>query len=79
MWKKGVETEIGLKLSSLWMDDGGKYVSLALKKFCEEEGVVMKFISPYTPEQNSITKWSWRTLDIIKDAMLIDSKLPKEF
>ena len=79
MWKKGVETETGLKLSSLRMDGGGEYVSLALKKFCKEEGVVMVFTSPYTPEQNSIAEQSWRTLDTMKDAMLADSKLPREF
>ena len=50
MWKKGVETETELKLSSLWMDGGGEYVSLTLKKFCEEEEVVMEFTSPYIPE-----------------------------
>ena len=50
MWKKVVEIETRLKFSSLQMDGGGEYISLALKKFCEEEGVVMKLTSPYIPE-----------------------------
>lgn len=79
IWKKSVEIETRLKLSSLRMDGGGEYVSLALKKFCEEEEVVMEFTSLYTPEQNSIAVRSWRTLDIMKNAMLANSKLPKEF
>ena len=79
IWKKGVEIETGLKLSSLQMDGGGECVSFVLKKFCEEKGVVMEFTSSYTPEQNFIAERSWRTLDTMKDAMLVDSKLPREF
>ena len=79
MWKKGVKTETELKLSSLQIDDGGKYISLGLKKFCEEKKVVIEFTSLYIPKQNSIAKWSWRIFDTIKDAILANSKLPKEF
>lgn len=61
------------------MDGRSKYVSLALKKFCKKEGVVMEFISSYTPEQNSIIERSWHIFDTLKNAILADSKLPKEF
>ena len=39
----------------------------------------MKFTSPFISEQNFITKQFWRILDTIKDAMLINSKLSKDF
>lgn len=55
-WKKSIETENALKLSNLQIDGGGEYVSLALKRFCEEEGIVMEFTLPYILEQNLIAK-----------------------
>lgn len=58
MWKKGVETETRLKFSNLQIDYRGKYISLALKKFCKKEKVVIEFTLPYIHEQNSIAKWS---------------------
>lgn len=77
--KKGVKTKTWLKFSSLGMDGRGKYIGFALKKFCEKKRVVIEFTSSYTFEQNSITKQSWRTLNIMKDAMLANNKLLKEF
>lgn len=61
------------------MEGRGNYISLALKKFYKEERVVMEFTSPYIFEQNFITKRSWHTFSIIKNAMLANSKLFKEF
>lgn len=58
MWKKRVEIEIGLKLSTLQIDSRDKYNSLVLKKFYREEKVVIEFTSSYTLEQNSIVKQS---------------------
>lgn len=79
MWKKGIETEIELQLSILRIVSKNKYVSLILKKFCKEKRIIMEFTSPNIPKQNSIAKWSWHILDIIKDAIFIDNKLFKEF
>lgn len=79
IWKKIDETETRLKLSSLQIDSRGKYVSFALKKFCDEKKVIIEFTSSYTPEQNCIAKWSWHILNIMTDAMLADSKLLKKF
>lgn len=79
IWKKSVKTETRLKLNSLRIDSGGEYISLALKKFCKEDEVVMEFISLYIPKQNSIAKQSWRTLDTMKNVTHVDSKHRKEF
>ena len=78
MWKKDIKTEIRLKFSNLLIDSRGKYISLALKKFCKEEGIVIEFTSPYIFDQNSIAKRSGCILDTIKDAILIDSKLLRD-
>lgn len=61
------------------MNSKGKYIILVLNKFYKKKKVVMEFISLYIPEQNSIAKWFQYIFNIMKNAMLVDSKLSKEF
>lgn len=56
IWKKGVEIEIKLKLSSLQIDGESEYVNLILKKFYKKKEVVIKFTLSYIPKQNFIIK-----------------------
>lgn len=79
IWKKGVEIEIKLKLSSLQIDGKSEYVSLILKKFYKKKEVVIKFTLSYIPKQNFITKWFWHIFNTIKNTMLVNSKLPRKF
>lgn len=61
------------------MNGRGKYISLVLKKFYKKKKIVIEFTAPYISEKNSIAKQSWHILNIIKDIILIESKLFKEF
>lgn len=74
-----INAETNLKISKLRVDGGGEYISTLLQEHCEEEGISVEYTAPYTPEHNAISERSWRTLDTMKDAMLADSQLPKEF
>ena len=79
MWKTQVENESGSKLVHLRIDGGGEFVSQTLRDYCADQGTSLEYSVPYTPEHNAISERSWRTLRTMKDAMLLDSKLPNQF
>ena len=78
-WLEKVEIETQCKLECLRVDGGGEFISSALKKFCKSKGIIFGYVLPYTYNKNSLAERCWRTLCIMKDAMLIDSNLPNNF
>jgi len=74
-----VEAESGHKLITLQSDRGGEYTSNLFQEYYREQVIKRQFITPYTPQQNGITKRKNRTiLDMIR-IMLKEKGLPKQF
>ena len=58
------------------MDNGGEYLSKLWDKFLKGRGIHHEFTSPYTPEQNGISKCQNHTIFDCVRTILIDSGLP---
>lgn len=69
----------GEKLGCLQIDDGGEFISAALKGFCDERSITIGYAAPYIHEENGIAERYWRTLTTMKDSLLVDSGLPVNF
>ena len=76
---KKLERKSGKKLGHLRVDGGGEYISISLLNWCRAKGVTIEHSAPQTPEHNSVSERSWRTLRTMKDSMLIDAGLPNVF
>ena len=63
------------KLGCLQSDGGRKFIRIILKEFCNKGGIEIDYVISYIHEENGIAKRYWQTLSIIKDSLLIDSKL----
>lgn len=79
IWLPCVETESNCKMGALQADGGEEFVSIKLKDFCKERGIQIRYATPYLHEENGLAEREWRTLVTMKDALLIDSKLPIDF
>ena len=66
-------------LRYLQIDGGGEFISLALKSFCNKRGINIGYTALYVHKKNSIAEQCWRTLAIMKDSLLIDSRLLVNF
>lgn len=47
--------------------------------FCEKPGITIRYTAPYVHDKNGLPQRGWRTIDTMKDSMLIDSGLPNGF
>lgn len=54
-------------------------MSIKLRDFCKEKGIQIRYATSYLHEENGIAERGWKTLVIMKDALLIDSGLPINF
>lgn len=68
----------GVKILKLRSDNGGEYVSHDFQNFCKDEGIIMDYRVPYTPQQNGIAERMNRTLTEKIRAMSSQSGVPKE-
>ena len=66
-------------MKALRADGGGEFISVKLRTFCKKRGITIKYVAPYIYKENGLAKWGWRTIVIMKDAMLIDNRLPHDF
>ena len=46
----------GSKLDCLQTDSGGKFISIALQRFCQEQEIKIGYVAPYIYEKNSIAE-----------------------
>lgn len=67
------------KLAKLRCDNGGEYVSQDLRKFCKENGIILDYTIPYTPQLNGKAERMNRTLVEKARCLLSDAGMPKEF
>ena len=58
------------------VDNGAELVNKEVKKFAEEEGIIIETTAPYSPSQNGIAERFNRTILELVRAMLISKDLP---
>jgi hypothetical protein len=61
-YKALVEKQFGHQIQRLEIDNGGEYVNNNFTIYCTTQGIQMKHIVPYTPQQNGVTERKNRTL-----------------
>lgn len=74
-----VRTKFNKNISVLRCDNGGEYRLENLKLFCKENGTVMDFTNPYTPQQNGKSERYNRTLVDKARTMMQHAQMPKQF
>ena len=74
-----IENQQNRPLVMFVSDNGGEYVSDAMKKYCKDHGVQRGTTVPHTPEQNGIAEVRFRILLGKARTLLIDADLPKQF
>ena len=67
------------KLRVLQSDNGGEYLSTAMKTFLEERGIVHRLTAPGNPHQNGVAERMNRTLVELVRSMLHHKGLEKHF
>ena len=72
-----VTARYGNKISRLRCDNLGEYISQEFKVFCKNEGIIVEYTVPYTPEINGVAECMYRTLEKSR-CMIFDSNLLKE-
>lgn len=55
-FKTTVDKDFELKVKCLHSDNGGKYMSNAFLKNCDDNGISRQMICPNTPQQNGVLK-----------------------
>ena len=71
-----VERETGKVFCTIQTDNGGEYLLKLWDKFLKGQGIRHELTSPYTPEQNGISKRQNRTIFDHVRTILINSSLP---
>lgn len=65
------------KIAKLRSDNGGEYINDEFIDFCEQAGIVMEHIVPYTPQQNGVAERMNRTIMERARAMLDDASFKR--
>ena len=55
-FKEFLKTQTGDKVEKFHLDNSGECVSKPFKDFCAKCGIIIEFISPYSPFQNRIVE-----------------------
>ena len=74
-----VETETGLKVKCLRLDNGGKYIDRGFSEYCAAQGIRMEKTIPETPQQNVMAERMNRTFNERARSMRLHAGLPKTF
>ena len=61
-FKAFTERKLERKVKTLHTDRGGEYISSTMQTFLEEEGIVHKKTTLYSPQSNGVAEWFNRTL-----------------
>ena len=72
-------TQFHAKPKILRSDNGGEYISVAMKQFFLEHGLIHQTSCPDTPQQNGVAERKNRTLLEIARALIIDTHVPVHF
>ena len=68
-----------LPIRVICSDNGGEYISKAMKDFCHQEGIVQQLTVPYTPQQNGVSERKNRSLVQAALAMILTASLSKAY
>ena len=79
VWLPKVENESNCTMKALYVDDERKFISIKLKTFSEKKGITFKYAAPYMHKENGLAERGWQIIIIIKDLLLLDSRLPIDF
>lgn len=71
------KSKFGKSIHKLRCDNGGEYTSKKMQEYCRQNGVVIDYTVPYTPEQNGKAERLNRTIVEKSRAMINDSGLSK--
>lgn len=63
-------------MKTLKKNGGEELISIKLQFFYMKKGIVIKYVALYLYKENNLAKQRWQILMIIKDSILIDSRLP---
>lgn len=74
-----VQTKFRKRISTLRCDNGREYYSNEFKNYCKENGTVIDYTVPYTPQQNGKAERFNRSLVEKARSMMSDSNVPKHF
>ena len=75
-FKALMEKKLKQKVKTLHTDRGREFVSLEMKTFLDEEGIVHKKTAPYSPQSNGIAERFNRTLLEGEQALSFTANIP---
>lgn len=78
-FKLRIETEKERKLKVFRTDRGGEFMSVAFKKFCDDEGLQRHLTAPYSPQQNGVVERRNQTVIEMARSMLKSKEMPASF
>jgi len=68
-----------LKILKVRSDHGGEFENEPFESFCEKHGIIHKFSSPRTPQQNGVVERKNRTLQEMARTMIHENNFAKHF
>jgi transposase InsO family protein len=74
-----VQTQFGLPVGAVQVDNGTEFVNRTLTTFLASRGIRLRLSCPYTSPQNGKAKRSLRTLDNISRTLLIHTHMPATY
>ena len=72
-------TQFNAKPRILRSDNGGEYISVAMKQFFRDHGLVHQTSYPDTPQQNGVAERKNRTLLEVARALMFETHIPVRF
>ena len=78
-FKVKVENESGCRVQTLISNNSKEYTFESFNRFCKEVGIQHQFTTPYTPQQNEVSKRRNKYILEMTRCMLHDKNLPKQF
>ena len=75
-FKALIENKLERRIKTLHTDRGGEFISLEMKAFLEEEGIVYEKTAPYSPQSNGIAERFNRTLLEGERALSFTANIP---
>lgn len=78
-WLLVIEKQSNTSMKTLCINEKGEFISAKLKDFCYKKKIIIKYIAPYIHEENGLAERGWKTIIIMNDFLLVNSRLPFNF
>lgn len=66
-------------MKTLCANGGGEFISIKLRGFCNKKDIILKYTIPYMYKENGIVEKGWQIIITMKDLLLLDSELLRDF